>query len=610
MTANDTSELLRTCERARRRARARPAARARVGAGRRRLDPATGAGRCPRGRRATSRRASAAADDRDRRVPRGATRGCDRASACGCGAAWPANRPRARATDRRRRSARLGDARPRTHDSRLVCRSGRRAHRRPRQRTLSPLTVGRGRRIGDGRARRCGSGRARPPPGSARPGTDGAATAAAGAEGTLGAAGAAAGGRRRSGRDRCRHRAQPERRRARAGTRAGRGSPAPRRRRGCPRWTYGPATSASPLGPTVPTAWPSSTAAPGDDRDRAEVRQRDGEPVGGRDRERRGPSPGRCPLNVTVPAAGATHHLARRRARCRSRGARRRRTGAPGRRRTAGGRDRRPATSRHAPPARRAARPETATSSTRRIDITSVVRSENGRSRVGATVAVLSNEITKLSQSAAVEVVARDAAQPRDDLGRDAARRAGRDELPDRGERTVDVERARHRARRRASPLPSAARRSAPRARRRHRARPPRTASSARGTRRPRARDRTRRASASDAPTRCGDSNATTAQPQDDVSRQSASSSPALRGRKPTNAYGPPPRPLATSAVSTADAPGSTVTGTRASSAARTRRAPGSETSGIPASVTSAMRSPASSRGRSSATRAASLCSW
>ena len=52
-----------------------------------------------------------------------------------------------------------------------------------------------------------------------------------------------------------------------------------------------------------------------------------------------------------------------------------------------------------------------------------------------------------------------------------------------------------------------------------------------------------------------------------------------------------------TSAVSTADAPGSTVTGTPASSAAATSLAPGSLTPGRPASVTSATRSPALRRG-------------
>ncbi len=67
--------------------------------------------------------------------------------------------------------------------------------------------------------------------------------------------------------------------------------------------------------------------------------------------------------------------------------------------------------------------------------------------------------------------------------------------------------------------------------------------------------------------------------------------------------------PLATSAVSTAEGPGSTVTGTPAANAARTSSAPGSEIPGIPASETRATLSPASSLGISSATRRASLCS-
>src|SRR5436305_5875338 len=69
-------------------------------------------------------------------------------------------------------------------------------------------------------------------------------------------------------------------------------------------------------------------------------------------------------------------------------------------------------------------------------------------------------------------------------------------------------------------------------------------------------------------------------------------------------------RPLAASAVSTAEGPGSTVTGTPASSAAATSRAPGSEIAGRPESLTSAIRSPACSRGKSWPVRSASLCRW
>ena len=84
---------------------------------------------------------------------------------------------------------------------------------------------------------------------------------------------------------------------------------------------------------------------------------------------------------------------------------------------------------------------------------------------------------------------------------------------------------------------------------------------------------------------------------------------PAAAGSRGTRTA-PPRARSATSAVSTADGPGSTVTGTPASTAARTSRAPGSDTPGRPASETSAIRSPPASRGTSSATRAASLCSW
>ena len=94
------------------------------------------------------------------------------------------------------------------------------------------------------------------------------------------------------------------------------------------------------------------------------------------------------------------------------------------------------------------------------------------------------------------------------------------------------------------------------------------------------------------------------------VLRPAMNEAASPRGRKPTNWYRSPRSPDATSAVSTAEAPGSTVTSTPAASAARTIRAPGSDTPGMPASETSAMRSPASSRGSNSDVRDASLCSW
>ena len=142
------------------------------------------------------------------------------------------------------------------------------------------------------------------------------------------------------------------------------------------------------------------------------------------------------------------------------------------------------------------------------------------------------------------------------------------------------------------------------------RARPPRSASSAHGRRRPRAPGSNAASERSDAGRRWGDSKATTGQLQRAVSRQSASSSPpsAAGTRRTRSGHRRARSRRARSRPRTG--PGSTVTSTPASSAARTSRAPGSETRGMPASVTSAIRSPASSRGRSSATRAASLCSW
>ena len=55
--------------------------------------------------------------------------------------------------------------------------------------------------------------------------------------------------------------------------------------------------------------------------------------------------------------------------------------------------------------------------------------------------AALSIEITKLSQSAPIEVVARDATEPGDHLRSDAPRRPGRHELAHRREGTRDVDR-------------------------------------------------------------------------------------------------------------------------------------------------------------------------
>ena len=150
-----------------------------------------------------------------------------------------------------------------------------------------------------------------------------------------------------------------------------------------PTWTYGPATSGSPLGPTTATGWPSSTAAPAATATEPRCVSVTARPPGVvivSDR----PEPGTVPLKVTVPAAGAStvspavaamsmprcspaaYGCAESKLNGWSTGPE---TGQVHARATG-------ATSSAA---------RAATSSTRRIDITSVVRSENGRSRVGAT---------------------------------------------------------------------------------------------------------------------------------------------------------------------------------------------------------------------------------
>ena len=67
--------------------------------------------------------------------------------------------------------------------------------------------------------------------------------------------------------------------------------------------------------------------------------------------------------------------------------------------------------------------------------------------------------------------------------------------------------------------------------------------------------------------------------------------------------------PLDTSAASTADGPGTTVTARPAAATAAATRAPGSDTAGIPASLTRATVRPAATAATTSSTRSASLCS-
>ena len=103
-----------------------------------------------------------------------------------------------------------------------------------------------------------------------------------------------------------------------------------------------------------------------------------------------------------------------------------------------------------------------------------------------------------------------------------------------------------------------------------------------------------------------GDSNATSVS----GAANAASSPDRLRGRKPAKRHASDGSPLATSAVSAEDGPGSTSTATPAATQPWTSGKPGSETSGIPASLTSATTSPPSIRSTSSAARGRSLCSW
>ena len=210
---------------------------------------------------------------------------------------------------------------------------------------------------------------------------------------------------------------------------------------------------------------------------------------------------------------------------------------------------------------------------------------------------VLSNEITELSQRAAVEVVPGTSREARNDLGRCAARRARLDEVghgrsslgrigpAEPGPSTSVI-----------SPFGGSPKRSA------SSAALPRTTSSnrfvsSRQTTAPLAPARAQASERSECARRLGDSKATTGQ------AQCAARATALRAHRPCAAgsrrrrSGRPPRPLRTSAVSTAEAPGSTVTAIPALRAARTSRAPGSDTPGRPASETRAIRSPASSRG-------------
>ncbi len=69
-------------------------------------------------------------------------------------------------------------------------------------------------------------------------------------------------------------------------------------------------------------------------------------------------------------------------------------------------------------------------------------------------------------------------------------------------------------------------------------------------------------------------------------------------------------RPLPTSAASTAEGPGTTVTVRPAVATAPTVRDPGSETPGIPASLTRATVRPSRTAPTTSSIRSSSLCWW
>ena len=71
---------------------------------------------------------------------------------------------------------------------------------------------------------------------------------------------------------------------------------------------------------------------------------------------------------------------------------------------------------------------------------------------------------------------------------------------------------------------------------------------------------------------RCGASKNTSVRVSVASARSARARSPALRGRKPSKAKRSTGRPLSASAVSTADGPGTAVTGSPAATAAATSR--------------------------------------
>jgi hypothetical protein len=112
------------------------------------------------------------------------------------------------------------------------------------------------------------------------------------------------------------------------------------------------------------------------------------------------------------------------------------------------------------------------------------------------------------------------------------------------------------------------------------------------------------------AATRCGASKKTIVRGSSASASNARRRSPGLRGRNPSKQNRSVASPDSASAVSTADGPGTAVTGTPASTAARTTRRPGSDTLGMPASVTTRTVEPSPTAATRSADRACSLCSW
>ena len=112
------------------------------------------------------------------------------------------------------------------------------------------------------------------------------------------------------------------------------------------------------------------------------------------------------------------------------------------------------------------------------------------------------------------------------------------------------------------------------------------------------------------APVRPGDSKRTEVRCSPAIAANRSARSRPERGRNPSKQNRSVAKPLETSAASTADGPGITVTVSPALATAAATRDPGSETAGMPASLTSATVRPATTAATTSSIRSTSLCSW